>query len=374
MRGFIKFIITLAIIAGVIYGGYRFVMHTIYTHTYVAIDVDASADDYFVLEIEPGMRAADVIDILFEEELIRNDLIAGLLVRFHRWGAIQVGEYHVYAGLSLEEMFEMFRGGSIVDQAFIYVIIPEGFEITQIAEIFANNEALDLEMDDDELLALWSDVDFLTELIEEYWFLTDEILDPALIHPLEGYFYPIRHEIPEDFEDERHMTRTMLRMTERMLARYRTQIEEHEMTFHEILAFAAIVQGETADTEDMPTVAGVFFNRIAADHRLESCVTVQYLADERAMHVTDEMRWGLESPFNTYLNLGIPPGAVNSPSRAAINATLNPEDHNFFFFIGDIFNCVDGGTHFFTYYYQHRDFQQRYLEPSYANNSVSVCE
>jgi len=370
MRGFIRFIISLAVIAGVVYGGYLFVLHTINTHTYVAIDADASEDDYIILEIEPGMRATDVIDILYEEELIRNSMIAGLLVRFRGWGSVQAGEYQVYAGLSLEGMFAMFRGGDIVYGERIYIIIPEGELITRIAEIFADA----LEMDADDLLELWSDEDFLTELIEEYWFLTDEILDSDIIYPLEGYFYPIRHEIPEAFEDDaREVTRAMLDMTEHRLTDVRGQIEDHEMTFHEILTFAAIIEGETQDSDEKAMVAGVFQNRLEYPMLLQTDVSAQYLVPERQVQVTYDML-EYDSPYNTYIHEGLPPGPMNSPSTYAIEAAMNPAEHEYLFFISDMFNCVDGGKHYFTNYDDHLEFRNLYLNPSHENDDVSVCE
>ncbi|MCL2558845.1 MAG: endolytic transglycosylase MltG [Turicibacter sp.] len=375
MKNFLITIGTLLLIIAIVFGGgYLFVTRTINTHTYRPIDAEATEADAIVFEIRPGMFASDVNRELYEHGLIRHEWIANQLVRFNSWNRIQAGEFEIHAGMSLYDMFTIFTQSQGVEQIFTYVIVPEGADLVWIAHIFA--DALDL--DADAMIALWSDTAFLEELIDEYWFITDEVLDPVLLHPLEGYIYPIRHEIPEGMTDLAEITRVILSMTGTIIAPYRTQIEEHDMTFHEILSFASVVQGETPDPEDMATVAGVFFNRLATDHRLESCATVQYLAEERAMHVTDAMRFGIgthfDSPYNTYLSDGIPPGAINSPERAAILATINPEVHDFFFFIGDIFNCQSGGTYFFTNYSEHHAFYLANLAPSYANNSVSVCE
>jgi len=386
MRDFIRFIITLAVIAGIVYGGYLFVVHTIYTHTYVAIDEDASEDDYFILEIRSGMRASDVVDILYEEELIRHQIIAGLLVRFRNWGAIQAGEYRVYAGLSLEEMFTMFREGDAHEEIpVVYVIVPEGALLTWIAHLFGQ----ELEMDSDHFLELWSDVDFLTELIAEYWFLTDEILNPDLYYPLEGYIYPIRHEIPVsavEAGDMHAITRAALDMTERRLSGIRGQIQNSDMTFHEILAFAAIIEAETQEPEDMPGVVGVFQNRLDNPYNfgrhLETDATIQYLLEERVTQVL-YVHLEIDSPFNTYRNPGLPPGPINSPSENAIAAVLNPMDHGHYFFITDMFGCyieegsdaeysAPGRKIFAVTYSEHRDNLARYLQPSY-NAGHSVC-
>lgn len=380
LKGFIRFLVVLGVILGIAYGGYRFVLHQIHTRTHVGIDMNASPDDYFVLEIRSGMRAADVLAMLYNEGLVRDETVSGLIVRFHSWGAIQVGEYEVDATMSLYEMFRLFRGIDAVEALYVCethhcVIIPEGIEIGLIATIFGR----ELEIDRDELMELWADSDFLQELIGEFWFLTDEILNPEIYHPLEGYFYPVRHEIPMNNSDDlRMITRAMLNMTERMLSPYRTQMENHEMTVHEILSFASIVQGETAHRDDMHTVAGVFFNRLNLGQTLSSCVTVHYVYPIRSHHVTYEMT-RFESPFNTYLHFGLPPGPVNSPERASIRGVLNPDNHNYFYFIGDIFNCVTneagetGRTHFFENFNQHQEFARLHLNPSYAAG-YSLCD
>jgi len=380
LRGFIRFLIVLAVIAGLVFVGYRVVMNQIYTRVHVGIDVDADPNEYFIVEITSGMSFSRVLEMLYEEELVRDTFFSGLLIRFNGWGAIMVGEYEVNPTMSLYEMFRLFRGVELIEtqeicETHYCIIIPEGLQIEAIANIMANN----LGFEADELLELWADTEFLEELIEEFWFLTDEILNPVLYHPLEGYFYPVRHEIPiNNAYDARMVTRAMLNMTTRMLIPYRTQMENHEMSVHEILAFASIVQGETADPYDMRTVAGVFFNRLNRGQRLASCVTVHYVYPVRSHHVTYAMTQ-FDSPFNTYMHDGLPPGPINSPERRAIRGVLDYEEHEYLYFIGDIFNCVvdedgsTGRTHFFENFAQHQDFAASYLNPSYAAG-YSVCD
>jgi len=371
MRGFIKFIITLAVIAGIIYGSYTFIIRTIETHTYVAIDEYASEDDYVILEIIPGMRTAEVLEALYEEGLIRNEMIAGALVRIRGWSIIQAGSYQLYEGLSLEDMFNMFQAGDIIVPDTTRFTLPEGLLLEDIAmileEVFGHDAG--------DLMELWADTDFLEELIDEFWFVTEDILDSDIIHPLEGYFYPITYFIPDEEDSPEEITREMLTMTQTRIAGLRSDIGEHDMTFHEILTFASIIEGETQDDSEMESVSGVFYNRMTLDEpmRLETDVSAQYLAPERQIHVTYDML-DVDSPYNTYANLGLPPGPMNSPSINAITAAMNPAEHEYLFFISDMFNCHEGGKHYFRTYPEHAAFRVAYLEPSYANNGISVCE
>ena len=368
MKDIIKVMVIVTIILSVLLGGYLFVRHTINTHTNVAIAPNTSAYDYVIVEISSGMNSTDVIDILYEEELIRNDIIADWIARNHNWNAIQVGEYRIHTGMSLAQMFSMFIEGKTTQGGLIYVIIPEGVEIGEIA----NRMAMALELDAYDLMDLWSNKEFLDELIEEFWFLTDEILNPDILFPLEGYFYPIRHEIQADFEDAREVTFTMLRMTQHRLEGVRSQIEDHELTFHELIAFAAIIEAETQDLSEMDMVAGVFNNRMIDGWPLQTDATSQYLAYERTFHVTYAMN-EVDSPFNTYVHLGLPPGPINSPSINAIIAAMNPAQHPYFFFLSDMFGCIDHGKHYTTTYEEHRALLLEILQPSY-DAGYSLCD
>jgi len=365
LRAFIKFLITLGVIAGLGYGAFWFVTHTIETHSSVPIDRDANPEDYIVFQIESGMVARNVIEQLYDEGLIRHVFIAENLVRFNRWGAIQIGEYRVHGGLSLEEMFEMFRTGDVIEQGFVHITIPEGSLLTRIAQITADA----LGQDEDELLSLWSNPTFLATLIEEYWFLTDAILNPDLLFPLEGYIYPIRHDIPDDVTDLEEITRLMLDLTARQLLPIQNEMENSDMTVHQILAFASVIEGETQRVDQMADVAGVFANRLSRGEVWQTDVSQQYLAEERQEMVTYDMLT-VDSPFNTYIHPGIPIGPMNAPSIGAMQAAMNPSQHNYLFFITDMFGCAgDAGEKLFAEtYWEHLNNRNTYLNPAHENN------
>jgi UPF0755 protein len=98
----------------------------------------------------------------------------------------------------------------------------------------------------------------------------------------------------------------------------------------------------------MPRIAGVFHNRIREGMRLESCATIQYLLGKpKERLLLRDLR--IESPYNTYLNRGLPPGPIASPSASAIAAAFKPEEHDYLFF----FARKDGsGTHVFSKTYR----------------------
>jgi len=337
-------------------------------HTHRPINTTGENIHYVEIEIETGMLPGDVNELLSHHGLIRSTATANWIVRLNNWGGIQAGIYSLSQGMSLSDMYGMFIAGRVVEEETIRVTIPEGETLEFIAHAFAEG----LGFDENELMVLWSNVAFLEELVDAYWFLTDEIFGEDIIHPLEGYFYPITYFIPVSLDDPKELTHILLDMTEHRIADLRDEIEEHEMTFHDILTFASIIEAETQEDDEMLMVSGVFHNRLEIEKQFQSCATVQYVWPERRTHVTYEMTQ-VDSPYNTYRNAGLPPGAVNSPSIHAIHAVMNPVDHDYLFFISDMFNCIDGRTHFFTNYTDHSNFRRENLDPSYQAGE-SMCD
>lgn len=123
------------------------------------------------------------------------------------------------------------------------------------------------------------------------------------------------------------------------------------------VTLASIIEREARDKSELKRVSGVFHNRLARNMRLESCATVQYVLDQPKKRLTvADVR--TESPYNTYLNAGLPPGPIASPGLPALRAALAPERHDYLFF----FAREDGsGRHVFSKTYQEHQRQQQNL-------------
>jgi len=333
----------------------------------ISVPADANHDTTYHFTIEPGMTSSSINEALADQGLIRNALLANMVVRLMDWSHIQAGEYGLSPALSLKEMYEKFQEG-LEKEALHRITIPEGEDLAFITSVMAPITDLTAE----ELLEHWREKSMLQNLIEDYWFLTDSILNEGVKHPLEGYIYPITYDFREETYEVEVLTRELLNMTERRLEPLRELIEENTLSIHEIMTLASIIEGETANPNEMPIVSGVFYNRLDIEMMLQSCATIQYILEERVIHVTHEMT-RIESPYNTYNILGLPISPIGNPSIAAIQATLQPQENEYLYFIGDIFNCVDGQTHFFTTFEEHQAFYEAYLLPSY-NAGESVCQ
>jgi UPF0755 protein len=124
---------------------------------------------------------------------------------------------------------------------------------------------------------------------------------------------------------------------------------------HELLTVASIVEGETNKVEEMPIIAGVYYNRLRIGMRLQADPTVQYLQINGWKRLKyRDLR--TKNPYNTYLFTGLPPGPINNPRKEAILAALYPVKHQYFYFVAD----GQGGHKFSKTYTEHLRLVKEY--------------
>ena len=152
---------------------------------------------------------------------------------------------------------------------------------------------------------------------------------------------------------------------ERFTAEMRQATVEREMTIYQVVTLASIVEREAVVAEERPIIAGVFLNRLEKGMSLESCPTVQYALgyQEDAAQwwktpVTLEEFDHVDSPYNTYLNPGLPPGPICNPGLASIQAVLEPVKSDYLYFLAK----GDGSHAFAKTFEEHLQNQQKYQQ------------
>ena len=132
----------------------------------------------------------------------------------------------------------------------------------------------------------------------------------------------------------------------------------------EVSILASIVQKETAKVDERPAVAGVYLNRLNRGIKLEADPTVIYAVKKNADDFDIEIKRVLHkdlptiSPYNTYVNFGLPPGPIAMPDVTALDAILNPEKHNYLFFCASVTNF--GYHEFAVTNAQHEENSRKY--------------
>lgn len=154
---------------------------------------------------------------------------------------------------------------------------------------------------------------------------------------LEGYLFPNTYKLKKvqgDRSDD--VIKTMLgTLEEKFTPEMRKAIADKELTIHQVLTVASIVQREGQKKEELPIIAAVFWNRVEEGMRLDADPTTQYALGKRGnwWPQLDLSPAEVVHPYNTYTIAGLPPGPICNPGLDAIQATVNPDQNDYLFFV-----------------------------------------
>lgn len=223
--------------------------------------------------------------------------------------------------------------GTVSEACSITVTIPEGMEQREIAQLLEEK-------------GLVTAKEFSEAAIIEnfdYWFLKN-IKKRDM--QLEGYLFPDTYNFSCDEDAKSIITKMLDNFDSKFDENMKTRAAELGLSVDEIITMASIVEREAADKNEFELVAGVFYNRLNPNLEsvgyLQSCATVQYVLAERksVLSISDTQ---IVSPYNTYVNKGLPVGPIASPGLDCINAALYPETTDYLYFVAD-----GNGTHYFA--------------------------
>ncbi len=188
---------------------------------------------------------------------------------------------------------------------------------------------------------------------DKYQFLTDN----KEIEDLQGYLLPETYNMYKGLNEEEVINFLLTQFEKYYESTILSTIANSELTFKEMMTLASIVEKEAVRKEERSTIAGVFLNRLKVDMMLQSCATVNYARGEWKERLTNE-DIAIDSPYNTYINVGLPPTPINSPGKASIDACLNPENTEYLYFLAK----GDGSHYFSKTYDEHLAAKEKYLD------------
>jgi len=268
-----------------------------------------------VILVPQGASLDSIASELRSHGLIKSPFAFGLLARLSGVDRnLKAGQYRLHRGESvLAILHTLSRGMSGED----LVTIPEGLTLKDIARVYER----DLGVPADSFVAVCSDTAVLHSL---------DVPAPSV----EGYLFPSSYAFLPGTPPEV--------IVRRMVGETRTVLDEElaaggspvaaELSPHQILTMASIVEAEAARPEERQRIAAVYLNRLRKGMRLQADPTVAYaLGGYRERLYYSDLR--VDSPYNTYRNAGLPPGPIGNPGRAAIHAVLwpTPDSHELFF-------------------------------------------
>lgn len=279
------------------------------------------------IEIPAGSGSMRVANILEENGIIRNRELFTLYLKYKEEGTrFQAGIYEMAPGLTHDQIIAKLNAGDVVAAEMIRFTIPEGFTMKQIIERL-NKEGI---ADSAELLALTATPAELALTLPK-----DAITAlPQEKYPLEGYLFPETYEMKKDSTVkeivERMANETMAKLN--TIDGWQESLKERGVTLHELMTIASLVEREAAVDKERTLIAGVIYNRLEINQRLEIDATVQYALGENKERLY-EKDLQIDSPYNTYRNDGLPPGPIGSPGLDSIKAALQPEKSEYFFYV-----------------------------------------
>ena len=289
--------------------------------------VDKHDEELVTINIPTGTGASQIVEILDENGFVKNKFCAKVHVKLNGYDSLQANSYVFTKDMSIPEIFEVINTGDFNYLSKNTITIIEGSTVPQAAEAIAEK----LPYTKEEILNKWADTDYLKTLIDEYWFLTDDILDNGIMFPLEGYIYPETYFVTDAEPTIETITIMFLDKADEELTKRKAKIDKCGMSVHELLALASVVQNESLFEKDIPKIAGVFYNRLEQDMPLQSDITVLYALQEKRVDVT-YADLEVDSPYNTYMYAGIPIGPVCGVAGYALDATLDYEESDYLYF------------------------------------------
>ena len=297
------------------------------------------AKDKVTIVIENGTSSRGVVDKLYEAQLVKNKYCGYIYLKLNNDLMLQAGTYELDRGMSFKEIMEKINNGEALENS-IDVTFIEGKRLVNYVKVISEN----FPYTEEEILTKLSDKVYLQELIDDYWFLTDEILNDNLYYALEGYLYPDTYRFNKEATIDT-IVRKMLNETDKVLSEYKT-VSKNDYTIHEILTMASIVELEGSNSNDRAGVAGVFFNRLEGGWSLGSDVTTYYAA---RVEMSERDLWQYEIDEVNHYNTRpaamagkLPIGPICSPSKDSISATMKSTKHDYYFFVAD----KNGKTYF----------------------------
>lgn len=303
------------------------------------------------VEIPLGSSTSDIAKKLSEHGLIRNAQVFEYYIKLQNENGLQAGTYELSKSMSVAEMTEELKKGKVIQEAPVTFTIPEGSNFETIAAIIA--EATTFK--EEEIKETFTQEEVIKGLISKYDILTEEILDEQVRYPLEGYLFPMRYDFYDEDISMEEIIGAMIEQMENILLPQKDSLAKKDLSYHEVLTLASIVEREAKEAKDRPFIAGVLFNRLEEGMRLAVDPTVAYaLGEHRYMTSYEDLE--VDSPYNTYKYEGLPPGPIASPGEKAIQAVIHPKESNYLFF----YARPNGEVIYNETYEEHRKVQEKY--------------
>lgn len=311
--------------------------------------INTEATKTIQVEIPEGSSTKEIANILFEKDLIKNATVFNYYSKIKSYNNYQSGFYNLSQSMSVDDLAKALQESgtpTAQEEPAGKVLIVEGYTLTQIANSVTLNAKTDDKTDktpftSEEFLATVTNQEFIDRMVATYpnLFASLPAADSGVIYRLEGYLFPAVYDYYDDATIE-DLVEQMISTTDARLQPYYEAIANKNLTVNEVLTLASLVEKEGSTDEDRRNIASVFFNRLNAEMPLQSNIAILYaqgkLGEETTLAEDTNIDTSIESPYNIYWRAGLMPGPVDSPSLSAIEAVLNANATDYYYFVADV--------------------------------------
>lgn len=320
--------------------GYRYVNSAINA-------VDKKSTSYVQVEIPAGSGNKLIGQILEKAGLIKSATVFNYYSKFKNYTNYQSGYYNLQKSMDLDEIAaELQKGGTSepTKPTLGKILITEGYTIKQIAKAIEvnskNKKTSATPFKSEDFLKLIQDETFIKKMVAKYPDLLGSLPDKSSVtYQLEGYLFPATYNYYKGTTLEELVEDMISTMNTNMSSYYAT-IKSQGKSVNDILTLASLVEKEGSTDDDRRNIASVFYNRLNAGQALQSNIAILYamgkLGDKTTLTEDASIDTTIDSPYNVYVNTGLMPGAVDSPSLSAIKATVNPASTDYYYFVADV--------------------------------------
>ena len=322
------------------------------------------SSDPITVELNNGPQMGENLE---KAGLIRSATFFKIYLKLYRIDStkFKAGTYQLNKEMSLKEIIDKLLEGTNYNPDEISITFKEGINMRQIAKVIASNT----NNTEDDVMNLLKDTEYLKSLVNDYWFITDAILDSKIYYPLEGYLFPETYRFKNKDVTVKEIFDKLLKQMDTVLSKYKEDIENSKYNVHEILTLASIVEKEVYDNEEYRlNVASVFINRLNRGMSLGSDVTTRYsLKIDDATQVLKKSEYAAVNAYNTRSTTmagKLPAGPISTISEGCIKAVLNAPTTEYIYFIA---NIQTKETFFYT---NAREFEAKKAELSKINGGL----
>lgn len=280
-----------------------------------------------IIDIPSGSSIAEIANILASNGVIKDAAVFKYYTQYKKESDFIAGTYQLSPSMDVPEIISILQSGKV--SPVVTITIPEGTQLKEIAQIIAKA----IHQPDSAVLNQLNNKNYIKKLMATYpALLSKEILNPKIIYPLEGYLFPATYPFYITKPTVNDIVTAMLDKSNNVIASYNVQIKKKKLTVHQLLTMASLIEEEATKTADRRKIASVFYNRIQKGMPLQTDPTVLY-AEGRHKERVFYRDLEVNSPYNTYKNIGLPPGPISNAGKASIEAALNPSVTDYYYFL-----------------------------------------